>query len=158
MIYTGKPYNAMTILSDGSGQIAGWQAESVFAQELMARKISFTYTGCKPLPYDFVVHGTKDVTLDIKAKKRNVQPSVQQEGHVCLDQKSYPVQGYVFASVTNNDVSLMGWMWKTHFWDKAQIVKKGENTGLFIERADAGKVMYAKMAPMEALWEGLQNV
>jgi len=87
-----------------------------------------------------------------------VQPTVQQEGHVCLDQKSYPVQGYVFASVTNNDVSLMGWMWKTHFWDKAQIVKKGENTGLFIERADAGKVMYAKMAPMEALWEGLQNV
>ena len=158
MIYTGKPYNSMTILSDGSGQICGWQAESVFAQELLARKISYTYTGCLPGPYDFVIHGKKDVTLDIKAKKRNVPPSMSQDGHVALDQKDYKVQGYVFASVTKDEVSLMGWMWKPHFWKKARIVHKGDDTGLFIERADAGKISYANMAPMDALWDGLRNV
>jgi len=157
-IYTGKPYNAMTIKPDGSGQIAGWQAEAAFAHELLARNIPFSYVGPLKGHYDFVVNGKKDVTIDVKAKKRNVPPCSTQEGHVTLDQKDYRVQGYVFASVTNDDVSFMGWMWKSHFWDKARVVYKGQDTGLFIERADAGKLEYARMAPMDALWEGLKNV
>lgn len=157
-IYSGKPFNHMTIMPDGSGQIAGWQAEAAFAHELLARGIPFSYVGPLKGHYDFVVNGKKNVTIDVKAKKRNVPPCASQEGHVTLEQKPYNVQGYVFASVTDDKVSFMGWMWKCNFWKKARVVRKGEDTGLFIERADAGKLEYARMTPMEALWEGLKNV
>jgi len=156
-IYSGEKYNARTILNDGIGQIAGWQGEAAFALELMKHKLPFTHTGCLNHPYDFIVYAKgHKVTIDVKCKKRNVQPRSTFEGHINTYQRNFDVMAYVFANVTNGEVTFMGWMSKKQFWKKASIVQKGEVTdGGFTEYDQSAKLKYVEMIPMDALWERL---
>ena len=65
----------------------------------------------------------------------------------------HSVTPYVFASVTDGEATLMGWMGKEEFWSEAVEVKEGElDERGKAERADAGKLKYSKLRPMERLW------
>ena len=156
-IYSGEKYNKRTILEGGVGQIAGWQGEAAFALELMKHKLPFTHTGCLNHPYDFVVYSRgRKITIDVKCKKRNVQPASTYEGHINTYQQRFNVMAYVFANVTQGEVTFMGWMYKKRFWEKARIVEKGQMTdGGFTEYDQSAKMRYVEMVPMDALWERL---
>lgn len=150
-----KPFNHMTILPDGSGQITGLVAEVGFASELIQQSISFSWVGSEKGPYDFVcdMKGT-EVKIDVKCKKRNVPPTPFYSAHVTEDQRNYDCNIYVFASLTDENLSFMGWYPKPHYWRDATLVKKGDPDGRgYTERADAGKMEYGDLKPMKSLFE-----
>jgi|TARA_R110000764_G_scaffold105704_1_gene191429 hypothetical protein len=149
--YNGiKPFNHMTILPDGSGQITGLIAEKEFALLLIEEGITFKWCGSDKGPYDFVIKINGEIiTLDVKCKKRNVKPSSQYDAHVNSYQKNYDCRIYVFSSMTDGVVTFMGWCGKKEFWDKANIVKKGEkDSGGFAEKMESGKIKYNQLRKM----------
>ena len=117
----------MTILPDGSGQITGIIAEKWFALLLMETGIPFKWCGSDKGPYDFVIKlNGEAVKVDVKCKKRTV-----------------------FASMTDEIVSFMGWCGKQEFWDSAKLVSKGEKDSQgFSERTGAGKIKYNQLRSM----------
>jgi|TARA_R110001599_G_scaffold353142_1_gene590405 hypothetical protein len=149
----------MTILPDGSGQITGIIAEKWFALLLMEAGISFKWCGAEKGPYDFVINlNGEAVKVDVKCKKRTVKPSANYDAHVGIDQKDYDCRIYVFASLTDEIVSFMGWCGKQEFWDSADIVSKGEKDSQgFSERTGAGKIKYNQLRPMLNFLEFAKN-
>ena len=154
-----KPFNHMTILPDGSGQITGLIAEKEFALLLMEEGITFKWCGSDKGPYDFVIKIKGEVIkLDVKCKKRNVKPSSQYDAHVNSYQKNYDCRIYVFASLTDKVVTFMGWCGKQEFWDTANIVKKGEKDGGgFAEKMESGKIKYNELRPMVSFIESAKS-
>ena len=158
--YNGiKPFNHMTILPDGSGQITGLIAEKEFALLLMEEGITFKWCGSDKGPYDFVIKLKGEVIkLDVKCKKRNVKPSSDYDAHVAIDQKNYDCRIYVFASLTDEVVTFMGWCGKQEFWDTANIVGKGEKDSKgFAERTNSGKIKYNDLRSMASFIEFAKN-
>ena len=154
--YNGiKPFNKMTILPDGSGQITGLIAEKEFALLLMEEGITFKWCGSDKGPYDFVIKIKNEmIKLDVKCKKRNVKPSGHYDAHVNSYQKNYDCRLYVFASMTDEEVTFMGWSGKKEFWDKAKIVQKGEkDSGGFAEKTESGKIKYNDLRSMTSFIE-----
>jgi len=145
-----KPFNHMTILPDGSGQITGIIAEKWFALLLMETGIPFKWCGSDKGPYDFVIKlNGEAVKVDVKCKKRTVKPCTDYDAHVTVDQKDYDCRIYVFASMTDEIVSFMGWCGKQEFWDSAKLVSKGEKDSQgFSERTGAGKIKYNQLRSM----------
>ena len=126
----------MTILPDGSGQVTGIIAEKWFALLLMEAGISFKWCGAE----------------------RTVKPSANYDAHVGIDQKDYDCRIYVFASLTDEIVSFMGWCGKQEFWNSADIVSKGEKDSQgFVERTGAGKIKYNQLRPMLNFLEFAKN-
>tara|TARA_R110000803_G_scaffold19267_1_gene50647 strand:+ start:415 stop:864 length:450 start_codon:yes stop_codon:yes gene_type:complete len=140
----------MTILPDGSGQITGIIAEKWFALLLMETGIPFKWCGSDKGPYDFVIKlNGEAVKVDVKCKKRTVKPCTDYDAHVTVDQKDYDCRIYVFASMTDEIVSFMGWCGKQEFWDSAKLVSKGEKDSQgFSERTGAGKIKYNQLRSM----------
>jgi len=154
-----KPFNHMTILPDGSGQITGLIAEVGFAKSLIEHSISFSWVGSKKGPYDFVcdMNGT-DIKIDVKCKKRTVPPKPFYSSHVTQDQKQYDCNVYVFASLNDQELDFMGWYPKPHYWRDAKIVMKGDPDGRgYKERANAAKMDYKDLKSMDALFRYLKN-
>jgi hypothetical protein len=147
---TGGPYNSSTILDGGSGQRAGLIGEMAFAEALAEHRITYQHLGGEAQHHDFLVNGHK---IDVKAKQRNVEPSYDYDAHVTSSIKDKDCRLYVFASVTDGKPTLMGWMGKEEFWAEAKEVKEGElDESGKAERADAGKLKYSMLRPMERLW------
>ena len=149
--YNGiKPFNHMTILPDGSGQITGLIAEKEFALLLMEEGITFKWCGSDKGSYDFVIKINGEIiTLDVKCKKRNVKPSINYDAHVAIDQKNYDCRIYVFSSMTNDIVTFMGWCGKKEFWDSANLVGKGDKDSKgFAERTNSWKIKYSQLRSM----------
>lgn len=149
--YNGiKPFNHMTILPDGSGQITGLIAEKEFALLLMEEGITFKWCGSDKGSYDFLIKINGEIiTLDVKCKKRNVKPSINYDAHVAIDQKNYDCRIYVFSSMTDGDVTFMGWCGKKEFWDSATLVGKGDKDSKgFAERTNSGKIKYSQLRSM----------
>lgn len=147
---TGAAYNSTTILDGGSGQRAGLIGEMAFAEALAEQRITYQHLGGESKHHDFLVG---DVKVDVKAKQRNVPPSKEYDAHVTASIKDKDCRLYVFASVTEGNPTLMGWMGKEEFWTEARRVKKGElDERGKAERADAGKLKYSKLRPMDQLW------
>lgn len=147
---TGASYNSTTILDGGSGQRAGLIGEMAFAEALAEQRITYQHLGGESQHHDFLVG---DVKVDVKAKQRNVPPSKEYDAHVTASIKDKDCRLYVFASVTEGNPTLMGWMGKEEFWTEARRVKKGElDERGKAERADAGKLKYSKLRPMDQLW------
>lgn len=150
---TGEAYNGDTILKGGSGQRAGLIGEMAFAEALAEHRITYQHLGGEAQHHDFLVNGHK---IDVKAKQRNVAPSKEYDAHVTASIKDKDCRLYVFASVTEGKPTLMGWMGKEEFWAKAREVKKGElDERGKAERADAGKLKYSALRPMDQLWSRL---
>ena len=101
-------------------------------------------------PYDFVIKlNGEAVKVDVKCKKRTVKPCTDYDAHVTVDQKDYDCRIYVFASMTDEIVSFMGWCGKQEFWDSAKLVSKGEKDSQgFSERTGAGKIKYNQLRSM----------
>lgn len=150
-----KPFNHMTILPDGSGALTGDIAETGFAERLRARKIYFQSVGKNKGPFDFVCKSKsgEQLTIDVKAKLRNVKAKSYHDAHVTCDQMHYDCRLYVFASVMQGELQFMGWCGKKEFWDKCRIVRKGQKDGDFYEKTDSGKLQYSKLRPMQSLVE-----
>jgi hypothetical protein len=147
---TGSAYNSTTILEGGSGQRAGLIGEMAFAEALAEHRITYQHLGGEGQHHDFLIG---DVKVDVKAKQRNVPPSGHYDAHVTSSIKDKDCRLYVFASVTDGEATLMGWMGKEEFWSEAVEVKEGElDERGKAERADAGKLKYSKLRPMERLW------
>ncbi len=150
-----KPFNHMTILPDGSGQITGEVAEIRFAQGLERHSINYQAVGKQKGPYDFICTSAKgeQITIDVKAKQRNVKALPNYDAHVTCDQMHYDCRLYVFASVCGDLVQFMGWCGKQEFWDNCRIVSKNEKDGSFnfYEKTDAGKLEYSKLRTMQSL-------
>lgn len=155
-------YNAWTICDDGSGQESGLFAEMRFASLLMQSGLSFKYVAAQKQFHDFEVYTTKNKTLkvDVKCKQRNVPFDPKFHGHVESRLKNEDCDIYVFAHAESYDlvapaIQLVGWQWCHLFWSEAELVKKGDKDGQLTERADAGKVGYWTLRPMEDLAKNL---
>ena len=148
-----KPFNHMTILPDGGGAITGDIAENGFADRLAARGIFFESVGKNKGPFDFICKSKSGerLTIDVKAKLRNVKAKSYHDAHVTCDQMGYDCRLYVFASVMQEHLQFMGWCGKTEFWNNCRIVRKGERDGNFYEKTDAGKLQYSKLRSMQTL-------
>ena len=153
---TGKKFNHMTILENGSGQHSGKIGEMCFADWLIANDVQFTWSACDKGPFDFsVMLDGRMVGIDVKAKERNVPANWEHDAHVTADQEHYACQIYVFCNVTDDYPTLMGWMGKERFWRNCKRVKKGDTDGQFREHVDAGKLRYSQLRPMKQLLEYL---
>jgi hypothetical protein len=149
---TGKKFNHMTILENGSGQHSGKIGEMCFADWLIANDVQFTWSACDKGPFDFsVMLDGRMVGIDVKAKERNVPANWEHDAHVTADQEHYACQIYVFCNVTNDDPTLMGWCGKKEFWSRCRRVKKGDSEGSFVEHTDAGKMPYKNLRKLEDL-------
>ena len=153
---TGKPYNHMTILRDGSGQYTGHLGERIFCDLLAANQITYLHCAGDKDQHDVVVRvGDRKVKIDVKTKRRNVSSSMDYDGHVTCDQKDYDSDIYVFVHVDDSGAEVMGWMKKADFWSECRTVEAGEKDGSFVERAGAGKIKYSAMRPINELIDGL---
>lgn len=152
---TGAAYNDTTILDDGSGQRAGLIGEMAFAEALAEERITYQHLGGEKQHHDFLVG---DIKIDVKAKQRNVPPSDSYHAHVTASIAKKDCRLYVFVNVTDEVPTLMGWMGQKEYWAAAQIVHKGElDERGKAERADAGKLPYSQLRPMEHLWPLLRR-
>lgn len=152
---TGAAYNDTTILDGGSGQRAGFIGEMAFAEALAEQRISYKHLGGEAQHHDFLVG---DIKIDVKAKQRNVPPSIHYDAHVTASIKKKDCRLYVFVSVTDEVPTLMGWMGKKEYWEAARIVREGElDERGKAERADAGKLPYSQLRPMDHLWPLLRR-
>ena len=149
-----EPYNDLTIIPDGSGQIIGRYAEQEFCNLLVANRLVFTYSGPNKGAVDFTIG---DVTLDVKIKQRNVECKPDHDAHVNLYQRDFDVHVYVFASYWKqaDQLQWMGWIGKKKFWEQANIVERGQLDGTFSEPTDSGKLKYSELMPMRTLIERL---
>ena len=149
---TGKKFNHMTILENGSGQHSGKIGEMCFADWLIANDVQFTWSACDKGPFDFsVMLDDRLVGIDVKAKERNVPANWEHDAHVTADQEHYACQIYVFCNVTKDTPTLMGWCGKKEFWSRCKRVKKGDAEDSFVEHADAGKMPYKNLRKLEDL-------
>ena len=156
---TGKPYNITTIKKDGSGQVTGYSGEKAFADWLLFHRFAYTSCGSETDHYDYIIHlGNRDVTVDVKTKKRFVEYNHDLfEGHVNCSQSHFCCDIYVFASEHDDRVVLGGWITKKAFWDRCKIVKEGEETRKgFFEKKDSGKIKHTSLKDMTALEELLR--
>lgn len=149
-----KPFNNMTILRDGSGQITGELAEIKFSKILIVNGISFKWVGKEKGHHDFAISmGNEIVKVDVKCKKRNVKVLPEFDAHVNLYQKGYDCRIYVFSSLTGKNLEFMGWCGKNEFWESCRMVKKGDIDSVgFVEKLDSGKLAYNKLRSMESLF------
>ena len=149
---TGKKFNHMTILDNGSGQHSGKIGEMSFADWLIANDVQFSWSACDKGPFDFsVMLDGRMVGIDVKAKERNVPANWEHDAHVTADQEHYACQIYVFCNVTKDTPTLMGWCGKKEFWSRCRRVKKGDAEGTFVEHTDAGKMPYKNLRKLEDL-------
>ena len=161
--YTGSRFNRHTICENGEGQIAGRFGEAEFAKLLCLHSPSFSWMGGQAGPVDFIVrlNDSKSVTVDVKTKRRTVTAKPYYDAHVTLSQKDYDVDVYVFASMNerdSNSIELLSWCTKRWFWENARIVSAGDiDKDGYAEEADAGKIKYSEMMPMNQLWERFEG-
>jgi hypothetical protein len=150
-----KPYNKHTIKRDGSGVEVGARGEQAFACWLIKQGVSFVFVGPEKEFHDFDVCGGK---IDVKAKERPSGYSDSYEAHVEDRLEEKECDCYVFYSVTDGEVTPCGWMHGEEYWDKATRVTKGEETAPgFIEKANAGKLIYSELHGMDELYSFLQR-
>ena len=152
---TGAAYNNTTILENGSGQRAGLIGEMAFAQALAEHRITYQHLGGDKQHHDFLIG---DIKVDVKAKQRKVPPSYDYDAHVTASIRDADCRLYVFVSVTNDQPAIMGWYGKEEFWRDAKIVSNGEVDEYGKpERADAGKMKYRDLRPIDDLWDKLRK-
>lgn len=153
---TGRAFNRHTICPAGSGQRPGNLAEQEFMRWLQSHSIPFRFIGPLKGHSDFITAKRRRLRFDVKAKKRNVQPEPHHEGHVEYRLRETDCDAYIFASVTEDVVTLMGWTTCAEFWRLCEfVVKQEQDSHGFIEKADAGKLRYSEMRPMEELEQWL---
>lgn len=153
---TGERFNELSILDHGIGQHPGFIGECAFALWCMAREIPFFWVGSDKGQIDFKIITGRELTFDVKAKERNVKPQSEYDAHVKLQQREYHCDAYVFASVTRDEPTLMGWIPKKKFWELATIMRKGQQDERGRpELVDCGKMKYADLYTMEELEQWL---
>lgn len=159
-------HNANTILEEGDsrGCYIGDLGEFAFSKALTNNGIEHLCEGSTAFHYDIL---SGDVKIDVKSKERTYsyidRPKrlLEDECHVKKDQEEFDCNIYVFASVTAikpkraQCVQLMGWCYKEEYWDNCYSVRKGDMDGTWEERADAGKLLYSELKPMQNLCDRL---
>lgn len=153
---TGERFNELSILDHGVGQHPGFLGECAFALWCMQREVSFYWVGSDKGQIDFKIMSDRELTFDVKAKERNVEPRSEYDAHVKLQQKDYHCDAYVFVSVTRDKPTIMGWIPKKKFWELATIMRKGQKDERGRpELVDCAKMKYADLYTMEALEQWL---
>jgi len=151
---TGEAFNSMTIIDNGSGQYAGNVAELCFAEFLDMHLLNYQYVAEQKDHYDFIFNG---MTIDVKAKQRNVECLTYYDATVSKAQKNYNVDLYVFASLLMNknkalECQFMGWIPKAQFWQDCTQGIEGDTVRGLVYRTDSGSLQYDNMKSMEDLW------
>ena len=162
--------NGRTIKESGdkSGRYVGNLTEFALSRFLTDNAIQHKCVGSTCFEHDIEV-GRK--TIDAKAKARtysyidNPSRIGIDEAHVKEDQEEFDCDYYVFSSVhipngvrVAGSVHIVGWIEKNRFWDNCERVVLGQITsGNHKELADAGKLVYSGLRPMESLFDTLKN-
>lgn len=138
-------FNQNTILKDDdSRNIDADDAEFMVQNYLGAKRVSGNHS-CSLHDLEWCGH-----RIDVKTKRRTVDPLPSYSVHVESTQIAYPVDIYVFCSKnkTTGKHLILGWITKNDFNRLCTYHKKGDQDGNFVERADCYKVKISELKSM----------
>lgn len=139
-------------ITRGKGNFAGYLGEEMVIADIPGCTENNTYK------HDILMdRGDKLVRVEVKTKRRTVEPKSDYTCHVAAASKHQDPDIYVFCSVKISKGGpvrgwLLGWLEREKFYEIARFVKENhEDEDGFVQRADAYVVRIDELNPIDEL-------